>query len=167
MQCQTNPHSILRTPFAGHCLGAFWGGKPCPAELSGGKPCLSNPVWRHSPANSPDTICWTLFRYTWVYWNYHPFRGLQLQLSGVFQMNLHYSFSFLFFSSRMQLQVKIPLTDSQKVSATTVTWFNRFQLLNVMILKRMVPSVLITLTLTLWIVIGMNLKSVIGNRFGD
>ena len=33
---ETNPHSILRTPFAGHCLGALWGGKPCPAELSEG-----------------------------------------------------------------------------------------------------------------------------------
>ena len=36
--------------------------------LRGGKPCLENPVWRPSPANSPDTICWTLFRnfrYTW------------------------------------------------------------------------------------------------------
>ena len=31
-----------------------------------GKPCLENPVWRPSPANSPDTICWTLFRYTWL-----------------------------------------------------------------------------------------------------
>ena len=27
----------------------------------GGKPCLESPVWRPSPANSPDTICWTLF----------------------------------------------------------------------------------------------------------
>ena len=27
----------------------------------GGKPSLSNPVWRHSPANSPDTTCWTLY----------------------------------------------------------------------------------------------------------
>ena len=26
----------LQTPFAGHCLGALWGGKPCPAELSEG-----------------------------------------------------------------------------------------------------------------------------------
>ena len=33
---ETNPHSILRTPFAGHCVGALWGGKPCPAELSEG-----------------------------------------------------------------------------------------------------------------------------------
>ena len=33
---ETSPHSILRTPFAGHCLGALWGGKPCPAELSEG-----------------------------------------------------------------------------------------------------------------------------------
>ena len=33
---ETNPHSTLRTPFAGHCLGALWGGKPCPAELSKG-----------------------------------------------------------------------------------------------------------------------------------
>ena len=33
---ETNPHSTLRTPFAGHCLGALWGGKPCPAELSDG-----------------------------------------------------------------------------------------------------------------------------------
>ena len=30
------PHSTLRTPFAGHCLGALWGGKPCPVELSEG-----------------------------------------------------------------------------------------------------------------------------------
>ena len=50
---ETSPHSILRTPFAGHCLGGLRGGKPCPAELSeGGKPCLSNPVWRHSPPDS-------------------------------------------------------------------------------------------------------------------
>ena len=33
---ETSPHSTLRTPFAGHCLGALWGGKPCPAELSEG-----------------------------------------------------------------------------------------------------------------------------------
>ena len=33
---ETSPHSILRTPFAGHCLGALWGGKPCPVELSEG-----------------------------------------------------------------------------------------------------------------------------------
>ena len=33
---ETNPQSTLRTPFAGHCLGALWGGKPCPAELSEG-----------------------------------------------------------------------------------------------------------------------------------
>ena len=33
---ETSPHSILRTPFAGHCLGALWGGKPRPAELSEG-----------------------------------------------------------------------------------------------------------------------------------
>ena len=33
---ETNPHSTLWTPFAGHCLGALWGGKPCPAELSEG-----------------------------------------------------------------------------------------------------------------------------------
>ena len=33
---ETNPHSTLRTPFAGHCLGALRGGKPCPAELSEG-----------------------------------------------------------------------------------------------------------------------------------
>ena len=36
---ETDPHSTLRTPFAGHCLGtlgALWGGKPCPAELSEG-----------------------------------------------------------------------------------------------------------------------------------
>ena len=65
---ETNPPSTLRTPFAGHCLGALWKGKPCPAELSeGGKPCLENPVGRPSPANSPDTICWTLFRYTWLF----------------------------------------------------------------------------------------------------
>ena len=31
--------------------------------LRGGKPCLSNHVWRHSPADSPDPICWTLFRH--------------------------------------------------------------------------------------------------------
>ena len=31
---ETSPHTILRTPFAGHCLGALWGGKLCPAELS-------------------------------------------------------------------------------------------------------------------------------------
>ena len=60
--CETNPHSILRTPFAGHCVGALWGGKPCPAELSEGvNRVFSNLVWRHSPADSPDTICWTLF----------------------------------------------------------------------------------------------------------
>ena len=33
---ETNVYSILRTPFAGHCLGALWGGKLCPAELSEG-----------------------------------------------------------------------------------------------------------------------------------
>ena len=33
---ETSPHTILRIPFAGHCLGALWGGKPCPAELSEG-----------------------------------------------------------------------------------------------------------------------------------
>ena len=33
---ETSPHSALRTPFAGHCLGALWGGKPCPAELPEG-----------------------------------------------------------------------------------------------------------------------------------
>ena len=33
---ETSPHSILRTPFAGHCLGALWGGKQCPAQLSEG-----------------------------------------------------------------------------------------------------------------------------------
>ena len=31
---ETSPHSILRAPFAGHCLGALWRGKPCPTELS-------------------------------------------------------------------------------------------------------------------------------------
>ena len=34
------PHSILQTPFIGHCLGA----------LGGVKPSLANRVWRHSPA---------------------------------------------------------------------------------------------------------------------
>ena len=33
---ETSPHSILRTPFAGHCVGALWGCEPCPAELSEG-----------------------------------------------------------------------------------------------------------------------------------
>ena len=66
---ETNPHSILRTPFAGHCLGGLRGGKPCPVELCEGvnrtvsfEPCLET-----LPANSPDTICWTLCRYEWFY----------------------------------------------------------------------------------------------------
>ena len=42
------------------------GKKPCPAELSEGISRVFGwtPVWRYSPANSPDIICWTLFR-TW------------------------------------------------------------------------------------------------------
>ena len=48
---ETSPHSIFRTPFAGHYLGALCGGKPCPAELSEGV----SRVFR--------TL--SLFRYTW------------------------------------------------------------------------------------------------------
>ena len=41
---------------------------PCPADRVWKKALTvsSDPVWRPSPANSPDTICWTLFRYTWA-----------------------------------------------------------------------------------------------------
>ena len=45
--------------------GALWGGKPR----------LENPVWRPSPANSPDT-CWRLFRYTWSYGGFSPWNDL-------------------------------------------------------------------------------------------
>ena len=44
------------------------------------------------------------------------FRGLQLQLSGV-----HYSYSFLAFSCRTQLQKIIPHRNSQELPAITVT----------------------------------------------
>ena len=38
---ETRRHSMLQTPFAGHCLSVSWGGKAR----------LANGVWRHSPAN--------------------------------------------------------------------------------------------------------------------
>ena len=52
---ETNPHSSLRTPFAGHCLGALWGGKPCPAELSEGL----NRVLRTLSGDPPPPILQT------------------------------------------------------------------------------------------------------------
>ena len=52
---ETSPHSILRTPFAGHCLGALLGGKPCPAELSEGV----NRVFRTLSGDSPLPILQT------------------------------------------------------------------------------------------------------------
>ena len=84
---------------------------------------------------------------------YHPFQNhytheiiifelfgrLQLQPSGVFRINYHYSYSFLvFFFCRMELQETIPLRNSQEFSAITVIWFNGFRIRNVMVSKRMV-----------------------------
>ena len=52
---ETSPHSILRTPFSGHCLGALWRGKPCPAELSEGV----NRVFRTLSGDTPLPILQT------------------------------------------------------------------------------------------------------------
>ena len=47
---------------------------------------------------------------------FERFEGLQLQLSGVFRINWHYSYSFLVF-----LAGKIPLGNSLEFSTITVT----------------------------------------------
>ena len=64
--------------------------------------------------------------------------GLQLQLSGVFGINEHYSYSFLVFLAEMELQEIIPLGNSQEFTAITVTWLNGSQIKSAMISKRMV-----------------------------
>ena len=56
------------------------------------------------------------------------FRGLQLQLSGVFRIDRHRQLQFPCSSSRMQLQERIPLRNSQEFSAITIAWFNGFQI---------------------------------------
>ena len=118
--------------------GWSWGGGASPAPRTG-KRGQSAPDWstqRVFPGQG-------LFKIT-IYFEsntrmqllfFELFRGLQLQVSVVFRINSHCSYSSLFFSSRTQFQAQGILNN---FSPITVTWLNCFRLRNVMISKRMV-----------------------------
>ena len=76
---ETSPHGILQTPFAGHCLGDLWGGKPCPAELSEGV----NRVFRTLSGDNPLPILQTPSAGHCLDTWFRSFRKFQAQKSEV------------------------------------------------------------------------------------
>ena len=113
---ENNLENIEKISWRGSAPGVvqgLWGGKPCPAELfEGVNRGLSNFVWRHSPANSPDTICWTLFRYTWgIFLLGDPLRSLSGSLNCDWR---YYSCDWPHLTqlpSRGQLELQYPSLD--------------------------------------------------------
>ena len=89
------------------------------------------------------------------YYHYHPFRNhytheitifelfrrLQLQLSGVFRTNLHYSYSFLVFLAEWSYSKELP--SGIPKNFWQLQLFNGFRIRNAMISKRMAHTKLL------------------------